>query len=162
MIPQALRLNLASFVGLTNPSYTFPYLSGIVLTSFSTQQPFSGSSFDLGPSLMDEVFKALGGSSSTTDPISLDPPASLPPLTPTHPTQALLEDNETHNVKNELKEIASKITGKDNSKKKQATVRPTIIVIIIFIFIIILIFTFTVGIIFNVSYPSRGGEFNSN
>ncbi|XP_050716113.1 activated Cdc42 kinase-like isoform X2 [Eriocheir sinensis] len=86
--------------------------------------PFSGSSFDLGPSLMDEVFKALGGSSTTTDPISLDPPTSLPPLTPTHPTQALLEDNETHNVKNELKEIASKITGKDSSKKKQATVKP--------------------------------------
>ena len=71
---------------------------------------------------MDEVFKALGGS-STDDTVSLDPPASLPPLTPTHPTQALLEDNETHNVKNELKEIASKLTGKDNSKKKQATVR---------------------------------------
>lgn len=101
---------------------------------------------------MDEVFKALGGSSTTSDPISLDPPTSLPPLTPTHPTQALLEDNETHNVKNELKEIASKITGKD-SKKKQATVRLTIIVIIIII--TVLMFIFIIIIIFTFSHPSR-------
>ncbi|XP_064083592.1 activated Cdc42 kinase-like isoform X2 [Macrobrachium nipponense] len=88
-----------------------------------SQQPFKSSSFDLGPSLMDEVFKALGKSTSS-GPSSLDAPASLPPLSPNQQSQALLEDNENHNVKNEIKEMASKFSNKDSSKKKQAVVKP--------------------------------------
>lgn len=88
------------------------------------EQPFKSSSFDLGPSLMDEVFKALGGGSTSSGPSSLDTPASLPPLTPNQQSQALLEENESHNVKNEIKEMASKFSNKENSKKKQATVKP--------------------------------------
>lgn len=84
-------------------------------------QPFRSSSFDLGPSLMDEVFKALGGSASS-GPSSLDAPGSLPPLTPTQQSQALLEDNESHNVKNEIKEMTNKFSNKECSKKKQAMV----------------------------------------
>ncbi|XP_045605746.1 activated Cdc42 kinase-like isoform X1 [Procambarus clarkii] len=86
-------------------------------------KPFRSSSFDLGPSLMDEVFRALGGSASS-GPSSLEPPGSLPPLSPTQQSQALLEDNESHNVKNEIKEMASKFSNKDSSKKKQAMVKP--------------------------------------
>ncbi|KAK3875474.1 hypothetical protein Pcinc_019659 [Petrolisthes cinctipes] len=87
-----------------------------------TQKPFRSSSFDLGPSLMDEVFRALGGSASSGPSSLIDPPSSLPPLTP---TQALLEDNDTHNTRNEIKEMASKFgSGKDSSKKKQAMVKP--------------------------------------
>ncbi|XP_071534269.1 activated Cdc42 kinase-like isoform X2 [Panulirus ornatus] len=86
-------------------------------------KPFRSSSFDLGPSLMDEVFKALGGSASS-GPSSLEPPGSLSPLTPTQQSQALLEDNESHNVKNEIMEMASKFSNKDGSKKKQAMVKP--------------------------------------
>lgn len=70
---------------------------------------------------MDEVFKALGGSASS-GPSSLEPPGSLPPLTPTQQSQALLEDNESHNVKNEIMEMASKFSNKEGSKKKQAMV----------------------------------------
>ncbi|XP_069983106.1 activated Cdc42 kinase-like isoform X3 [Penaeus vannamei] len=86
-------------------------------------KPFRSSSFDLGPSLMDEVFKALGGSASS-GPSSLDAPGSLPPLTPTQQSQALLEDNESHNVKNEIKEMTNKFSNKECSKKKQAMVKP--------------------------------------
>lgn len=86
-------------------------------------EPFRSSSFDLGPSLMDEVFKALGGSASS-GPSSLDAPGSLPPLTPTQQSQALLEDNESHNVKNEIKEMTNKFSNKECSKKKQAMVKP--------------------------------------
>lgn len=71
---------------------------------------------------MDEVFKALGGSASS-GPSSLDAPGSLPPLTPTQQSQALLEDNENHNVKNEIKEMTTKFSNKECSKKKQAMVR---------------------------------------
>lgn len=71
---------------------------------------------------MDEVFKALGGSASS-GPSSLDPSESLPPLTPTsQQSQALLEDNESHNVKNEIKEMTAKFGNKDVAKKKQAMV----------------------------------------
>ncbi|CAL4065830.1 unnamed protein product, partial [Meganyctiphanes norvegica] len=86
-------------------------------------EAFRGSSFDLGPSLMDEVFAALGGSASS-GPSSLDPPpASPPPLTPTQQQQttALIQDNDTHNRRNERKEMASKFT---KEKKKQAMVKP--------------------------------------
>lgn len=55
---------------------------------------------------MDEVFRNLGT-------------GSPPPL----PSNSEVEEpkDETHNVRNELREIAAKVTGKE-SKKKQATV----------------------------------------
>lgn len=61
-------------------------------------------SLDFGPSLMDEVFKALG---STKPDLSFEEQPNT----------------ESNNVKNELKEISSKL-GRDNSKKKHALVKP--------------------------------------
>lgn len=67
-------------------------------------------SFDFGPSLLDEmdaVFRSFGDS-----PVPPAPPSpGLPPL----PASPL---DETVNVRNELREMAAKVTG----KKKQATV----------------------------------------
>lgn len=63
-------------------------------------------SLDFGPSLMDEVFKALG---------STKPDITFEEQQPNH--------TENNNVKNELKEISSKL-GRDNSKKKHALVKP--------------------------------------
>lgn len=60
---------------------------------------------DFGPSLMDEVFKALG--STNPDP-ELDEQQS----------------NENNNVRNEIKEITSKVCNREGGKKKQATVKP--------------------------------------
>ena len=71
---------------------------------------------------MDEVFKALG--SSNSEPCEDSPCNSLPPMFSSEmspgPTP---EDNEAHNVKNEIKEMAFKFSAKDISKKKQAMVR---------------------------------------
>ena len=72
---------------------------------------------------MDEVFKALG-SSSNSEQSSDSHGNSLPPLLMSElspgPTP---EDNEAHNVRNEIKEMAFKFSSsKDNSKKKQAMV----------------------------------------
>ena len=71
---------------------------------------------------MDEVFKALG-SSSNSEQSSDSHGSSLPPLLMSElspgPTP---EDNEAHNVRNEIKEMAFKFSSKDNSKKKQAMV----------------------------------------
>lgn len=61
-------------------------------------------SFDLGPSLMDEVFKALG---SPTPELTFEEQ----------------QCNENNLVMNEIKEISSKL-GRDNSKKKHALVKP--------------------------------------
>lgn len=61
-------------------------------------------SLDFGPSLMDEVFKALG---STKPEMTFEEQ----------------QNTESNNVKNELKEISSKL-GRDNSKKKHALVKP--------------------------------------
>lgn len=66
-------------------------------------------SFDFGPSLLDEmdaVFRSFGDS-----PVPPPPSPGLPPL----PASPL---DETVNVRNELREMAAKVTG----KKKQATV----------------------------------------
>ncbi|CAL4150949.1 unnamed protein product, partial [Meganyctiphanes norvegica] len=83
-------------------------------------EDFQSSSFDLGPPLMDEVYAALGGSPSL-GPSSLNPSSASPsPLTPTQQQQttaALIQDNDTHNQRNECKEMASKFT---KEKKKQA------------------------------------------
>nr|XP_042910859.1 activated Cdc42 kinase-like [Parasteatoda tepidariorum] len=62
-------------------------------------------SLDLGPSLLDEVFKALG---SPQPEFTFDEPK-------------LIETNTA--VKSEIKEISLKL-GRDNSKKKQALVKP--------------------------------------
>ncbi|XP_063223749.1 activated Cdc42 kinase-like isoform X2 [Bacillus rossius redtenbacheri] len=72
--------------------------------------PRSEKSFDFGPSLMDEMdamFRSLGSS----------PPSS--PALPPSPASPL---DEAVNVRNELREIAAKVTGM--GKKKQATVKP--------------------------------------
>jgi hypothetical protein len=67
-------------------------------------------SFDFGPSLLDEmdaVFRSFGGS-----PVPPPPPSPGLPPPPASPL------DETINVRNELREMAAKVTG----KKKQATV----------------------------------------
>ncbi|KAB7506159.1 Tyrosine-protein kinase PR2 [Armadillidium nasatum] len=98
---------------------------------------FRRDSFDLGPSLMDEVFRALGGSSTSTGvPSSTfgDPPGSLPPLLPSQSSASCLSvsaplasfpsinSDDDSNIKNEIKEIVSSKFG--SKKKKQATVKP--------------------------------------
>lgn len=61
---------------------------------------------DFGPSLMDEVFKALASNKQDTD---ID-------------EQHSAENN--NNVKNEIKEITSKLIGREGSRKKQIMVKP--------------------------------------
>ncbi|XP_046478288.1 uncharacterized protein Ack-like isoform X2 [Neodiprion pinetum] len=66
--------------------------------------------FDFGPSLLDEMdqmFRSLGSS----------PPPPPPPPPPAHP---LPSEHDSSNVRNELREIQSRQSG----KKKQATVSP--------------------------------------
>nr|CAD7397422.1 unnamed protein product [Timema cristinae] len=74
--------------------------------------PRSEKSFDFGPSLMDEMdamFRSLG---------SPPPPPPSSPGLPPPPASPL---DETINVRNELREMAAKVS---SSKKKQATVKP--------------------------------------
>ncbi|XP_023224493.1 tyrosine-protein kinase PR2-like [Centruroides sculpturatus] len=61
---------------------------------------------DFGPSLMDEVFKALASNKQDTE---VD-------------EQHSAENN--NNVKNEIKEITSKLIGREGSRKKQIMVKP--------------------------------------
>ncbi|XP_035218057.1 activated Cdc42 kinase-like [Stegodyphus dumicola] len=61
-------------------------------------------SLDFGPSLMDEVFKALGSTKSELN-------------------FGEQEFNENNNIKNEIKEITSKVS-REGSKKKQPEVKP--------------------------------------
>ncbi|KAJ9589855.1 hypothetical protein L9F63_017010 [Diploptera punctata] len=77
----------------------------------AVESPRFEKSFDFGPSLLDEmdaVFRSLGGS---------PPPPPSPGLSP--PPASPLD--ETINVRNELREMAAKVT---TNKKKQATVKP--------------------------------------
>ncbi|XP_069700490.1 activated Cdc42 kinase-like isoform X2 [Periplaneta americana] len=78
----------------------------------AVESPRFEKSFDFGPSLLDEmdaVFRSFGGSEAPPPP----PSPGLPP-----PPASPLD--ETINVRNELREMAAKVTG----KKKQATVKP--------------------------------------
>ncbi|KAJ4433872.1 hypothetical protein ANN_16185 [Periplaneta americana] len=75
----------------------------------AVESPRFEKSFDFGPSLLDEmdaVFRSFGGSEAPPPP----PSPGLPP-----PPASPLD--ETINVRNELREMAAKVTG----KKKQAT-----------------------------------------
>ncbi|XP_068084368.1 activated Cdc42 kinase-like [Anabrus simplex] len=78
----------------------------------AVESPRFENSFDFGASLLDEMdamFRSLGGT---------PPPPPSPGLPP--PPASPLE--ETINVRNELREMAAKVTG--TGKKKQATVKP--------------------------------------
>ncbi|XP_059491025.1 activated Cdc42 kinase-like isoform X3 [Neocloeon triangulifer] len=79
-------------------------------------------SFDFGPSLLDEMdamFKSFGSPSKQHE----SPPSS--PLTKAPPPPLEVEESRdvAHNVRNELREIAARVTG-GSGKKKQATVKP--------------------------------------
>ncbi|XP_065338775.1 activated Cdc42 kinase-like isoform X3 [Cloeon dipterum] len=93
------------------------------------ESPRFEKSFDFGPSLVDEMdamFKSFGSPSKTPQRMESPPPspmAKVPlPLTPSLPVEQEESRDVTHNVRNELREIAARVTG--GSKKKQATVKP--------------------------------------
>ncbi|CAB3384897.1 Hypothetical predicted protein [Cloeon dipterum] len=93
------------------------------------ESPRFEKSFDFGPSLVDEMdamFKSFGSPSKTPQRVESPPPspmAKVPlPLTPSLPVEPEESRDVTHNVRNELREIAARVTG--SSKKKQATVKP--------------------------------------
>lgn len=90
----------------------------------------SQKSFDFGPSLMDEMdamFKSFGSPSKPTHTES-PPPSPMskaPPLLPLHhPHESEESRDASHNMRNELREIADRVTSCRSSKKKQATVKP--------------------------------------